>query len=74
MKARQFDEAFDAGEDVSGEVDWKKARRPNLALKRVNVDFPVWVIEGLDREAWRLGVTRQAAIQSLTSERLDRAA
>ena len=59
MKARHFDEAFDAGEDVSGEIDWEKARRPNLALKRVNVDFPTWVIEALEREARCLGVTRR---------------
>ena len=74
MKARQFDEAFDAGEDVSGEIDWEKARRPNLALKRVNVDFPRWVIEALDREARRLGVTRQALVKLWIAERLDRAA
>ena len=65
---------FDAGEDVSGEVDWEKARRPNLALKRVNVDFPAWVIEALDREARRLGVTRQALVKLWIAERLDRAA
>jgi hypothetical protein len=47
------DRKFDAGEDVSGEVDWEKARRPNLELKRVNVDFPAWVIGALDREAQR---------------------
>ena len=74
MKARQFDEKFDAGEDVSDEVDWAMARRPNLALKRVNVDFPVWVIEALDREAHRLGVTRQALIKLWIAERVDRAA
>jgi len=74
MKARQFDEKFDAGEDVSGEIDWEKARRPNLALKRVNVDFPAWVIEALDREARRLGVTRQALVKLWIAERLDRAA
>ena len=65
MKARQFDEAFDAGEDISGEIDWDKARRPKVALKRVNVDFPAWVIEALDREARRLGVTRQALVKLL---------
>ena len=54
MKARDFDEKFDAGADVSGDVDWGKARRPNLELKRVNVDFPAWVVEALDREARRL--------------------
>jgi hypothetical protein len=56
------------------EVDWAKARRPNLALKRVKVDFPVWVIEARDREASRLGVTRQALIKHWIAERVDRAA
>ena len=73
MKARDFDEKFDAGADVSGDVDWSKARRPNLELRRVNVDFPVWVVEGLDREARRLGVTRQALVKLWIAERLERA-
>jgi len=73
MKAHKFDEKFDAGEDVSGDVDWEKARRPNLALKRVNVDFPAWVVEALDREARRLGVTRQALVKLWIAERLERA-
>ena len=63
MKASEFDRKFDAGEDVSADVDWSKARRPNLALKRVNIDFPAWVVEALDREAERLGVTRQALVK-----------
>ena len=74
MKARDFDEKFDSGADVSGEVDWTKARRPNLELKRVNVDFPAWVVEALDREARRLGVTRQALVKLWIAERLERAA
>lgn len=74
MKARDFDEKFDSGADVSGDVDWTKARRPNLELKRVNVDFPAWVIEALDREARRLGVTRQALVKLWIAERLERAA
>jgi len=74
MKAHEFDEKFDAGEDVSGDVDWDKARRPNLALKRVNVDFPAWVVHALDREARRLGVTRQALVKLWIAERLERAA
>lgn len=74
MKARDFDEKFDSGEDVSREVDWEKARRPNLELKRVNVDFPAWVVEALDREARRLGVTRQALVKLWIAERLERAA
>ena len=74
MKARDFDEKFDAGTDVSGDVEWEKARRPNLALKRVNVDFPAWVVEALDREARRLAVTRQALVKLWIAERLDKAA
>ena len=74
MKAREFEKKFDAGENVSGDVDWEKARRPNLALRRVNVDFPAWVVEALDREARRLGVTRQALVKLWIAERLERAA
>ena len=74
MKARDFDEKFDSGADVSDDVDWAKARRPNLELKRVNVDFPAWVVEALDREARRLCVTRQALVKLWIAERLERAA
>jgi hypothetical protein len=74
MKAHDFDAKFDAGADISADVDWEKARRPNLELKRVNVDFPAWVVEGLDREARRLGVTRQALVKLWIAERLERAA
>ena len=74
MKARDFDRKFDAGADVSGDVDWRKARRPNLEPKRVNVDFPAWVVEALDREARRLGVTRQSLVKLWIAERLERAA
>ncbi|MEF2548974.1 CopG family transcriptional regulator [Aurantimonas sp. E1-2-R+4] len=70
MKAREFDAAFDAGEDVSDQVDWSKARRPNLDTRRVNVDFPTWVVAGLDQQARRLGVTRQALIKLWIAERL----
>jgi hypothetical protein len=73
MKARDFDEKFDAGADVSGDVDWTKARRPNLEVRRVNVDFPSWVVEALDREARRLGVTRQALVKLWIAERLGKA-
>lgn len=70
MKAREFDRAFDAGEDVESAVDWSKARRPNVEARRVNVDFPAWVVESLDREARRLGVTRQSLIKTWIAERL----
>src|SRR5690606_4913661 len=55
MKAAEFDKKFDAGEDVSGAIDWSQARRPNDQPKRVNVDFPAWVVESLDKRARHLG-------------------
>jgi alpha/beta superfamily hydrolase len=70
MKVREFDNKFDAGQDVSADVDWSQARRPNIETKRVNVDFPAWVVSGLDQEAERLGVTRQALIKLWVAERL----
>ncbi len=70
MKASEFDRSFDDGEDVSDQIDWSKASRPNIATKRVNVDFPAWVVDGLDRQAERLGVTRQALIKLWIAERL----
>lgn len=70
MKATEFDERFDAGEDVSADVDWSKARRLNVKAKRVNVDFPTWVVSGLDRQARKLGITRQALIKIWIAERL----
>lgn len=71
MKASEFDERFDAGEDVSSELDLSKARRPGQVQKRVNVDFPEWMVAGLDREAKRLGVPRQALIKVWIAERLE---
>ncbi|MGY6251702.1 type II toxin-antitoxin system BrnA family antitoxin [Bosea thiooxidans] len=70
MKAAELDKRFDDGEDVSGQVDWGAARRPNVQVKRVNVDFPAWVVSGLDQQAQRLGVTRQALIKLWIAERL----
>ena len=70
MKAREFEERFDAGDDVSDLVDWSKARRPNVEIRRVNVDFPAWVVDGLDKQARRLGVTRQALIKLWIADRL----
>jgi hypothetical protein len=58
MRAEEFDQKFDDGEDVAGDLDLAALRRPALEQRRVNVDFPSWMIESLDREARRLGVTR----------------
>ena len=70
MKAREFEERFDAGDDVSDLIDWSKARRPNVEIRRVNVDFPAWVVDGLDKQVRRLGVTRQALIKLWIADRL----
>lgn len=74
MKAKMFDKEFDAGKDVTGMLDIAKARRPKHEAKRVNVDFQTWMIEQLDREASRLGVTRQSIITIWLAERLENVA
>ncbi len=70
MKASDFDSAFDEGTDVTPLLDLSKARRPGQAQKRVNVDFPEWMVQSLDREAGRLGVTRQALIKFWVADKL----
>ena len=70
ITAEELDTKFDNGEDVSEYFDLSKARRPNLEARRVNVDFPAWVVEGLDKEAGRLGVTRQSLIKMWIAEKL----
>ncbi len=74
MKAKAFDKKFDDGnEDIMQHVDMTTATRPNQS-RRVNVDFPTWMIESLDREAKHLGVTRQSIIKVWLAERLEKAA
>jgi hypothetical protein len=70
MKAKEFDRKFDRGEDLTEHLDLSRARRPGEEPRRVNVDFPVWMIDSLDREARRLGVTRQSIIKVWVAERL----
>ncbi|MCK4304146.1 MAG: CopG family transcriptional regulator [Candidatus Eisenbacteria sp.] len=72
MKASDFDDKFDRGEDITSELDLTKARKLNQEPRRVNVDFPAWMIESLDREAKRLGITRQSIIKVWIAERLER--
>ena len=74
MKAKSFDTKFEKGEDVTGALDLSKARRPLQEQRRVNVDFPAWMVESLDREASRLGVTRQSVIKVWLAERLEKIA
>lgn len=74
MKAKDFDEKFESGEDLTSDLDLSQARRLNQEPKRVNVDFPTWMVESLDREAKRLGVTRQSIIKVWIAEMLERKA
>ncbi|MEI6727020.1 MAG: CopG family transcriptional regulator [Actinomycetes bacterium] len=72
MKAGEFDKKFDDGvEDIIDELDLSTLRRPNREVRRVNVDFPLWMVDSLDREAQRLGVTRQSIIKVWIAEKLE---
>jgi len=70
MKAENFDIKFDNNEDVSEFLNFSKSERPGQKQRRVNVDFPIWMIHCLDKEAKRLGVTRQSIIKVWIAERL----
>ena len=74
MKAKTFDKKFDENKEIVDDLDLSKARRPNHEQKRVNVDFPTWMIESLDKEAKHLGVTRQSIIKVWLAERLEKIA
>jgi len=72
MKAKRFDKQFDDdATDIIDSLDLSTTKRPNQAQKRVNVDFPTWMIESLDKEASRIGVTRQSIIKVWLAERLE---
>ena len=70
MKAKTFDRKFDANESITGQLDLGKARRVGTEAKRVNVDFPAWMVGSLDREARRMGVTRQSLIKLWLADKL----
>ena len=73
MKAKDFDKKFDTGnEDIIDDLDLSSIKRPNQTPRRVNVDFPEWMIASLDKEAARLGVTRQSIIKVWLAERIER--
>lgn len=74
ITTEEFDQRFEKGEDITGCLDRSKAKRPGLQLQRVNVDFPAWMVEDLDKEARRLGVTRQSIIKIWIAERLQQLA
>jgi hypothetical protein len=71
MKAAKFDQKFDKGESVIRALDLKTARRPGVDAKRVNVDFPAWMVESIDRHARRFGITRQSLIKMWLAETLE---
>ena len=72
MKAKEFDQKFDAGkEEIIADLDLSTAVRPNQIQKWVNIDIPVWMIDLLDREARRIGVTRQSIIKMWLAEKLE---
>ena len=70
MKAKTFDRKFDSGAKIVAQLDLNKTRRIGADAKRVNVDFPAWMVDSLDREARRLGVTRQSLIKSWLADKL----
>ena len=72
MKAKEFDKKFDDNkEGIIDDLDLSSLKRLNQVQKRVNVDFPTWVIDSLDKEANRIGVTRQSIIKLWLVERLE---
>jgi hypothetical protein len=71
IQAEEFDKKFDNGEDILEYLDMEQARRPGLELKRINIDFPSWMLKSLDKEAKRLGVTKESIIKLWIAERLD---
>jgi hypothetical protein len=70
ITAKEFDRIFDSGEDISSYLDWSSAQRPGLEQRRVNVDLPSWMIDSLDQEAKRVGVTRQSVVKIWLAERI----
>jgi hypothetical protein len=74
MKAKELDQKFDNGEDIIDSLDLSRAKRTMQDQKRVNVDFPAWMLESLDKEASRVGVTRQSIIKIWLAERLEQLA
>lgn len=73
MKAKDFDKAFEDGEDLTEHLDYSKARRVNQEAKRVNIDFPIWIVEKLDKQSRKLGITRQALVKVWIAEKLKEA-
>jgi len=71
MKVEELDQKFDEGVAILEHFDLSTAKRPGLEIKHVNVDFPIWMVDALDKEAQRLGVHRQAIIKTWIAQLLD---
>jgi len=71
MNHIDFDKDFDEGKNIDKHLDWSKARRPALKSKRVNIDFPSWMVNSLDQESSRLGITRQSLIKMWLADRIE---
>jgi hypothetical protein len=74
MKAKELDQKFDNGDDILDSLDLSRAKKVMQDQKRVDVDFPVWMLELLDKEASRIGLTRQSIIKVWLAERLEQLA
>jgi hypothetical protein len=72
MKVEEFDRKFDDGEDISEYLDMSSIRKPNLEPKRINIDFPTWMVKSLDDEARHIGVSRQAIIKTWIADRIQK--
>jgi hypothetical protein len=70
ITAEEFDRRFDEGEDISRYIDWSKATRPGLEIKRMSLDLPAHMLEKLDRESALRGVTRQSLVKMWLYEKL----
>jgi predicted DNA binding CopG/RHH family protein len=70
ISAEEFDRRFDDGEDMTPYLDFSKAKRFNIQNRRVNVDFPAWMVNALDREAAKMGITRQSLIKVVVHDHL----
>jgi hypothetical protein len=71
INAEEFDILFEQGDDLVEYLAMEKAERPGLKQRRVSVDFPAWMVQALDREAKRMGITRQSVIKYWISEKIN---
>ncbi len=71
MKASKFDAKFDRGENILDALDLSKAKRPMQQQALVSLDIPTWMLDSLDKEAARIGISRQSIIKVWLAERLE---